>query len=750
MSEPQVNNNDPSQQDPMPSTATMAPDTNRDSTQTQIPAPSAQPAAPNTPAAPAAPSTQAAQPRPAQPAQPPTPKSLHASIFEGVLKTLGGGAQYINRTDPSTGEVTREPIQQSKGQLGKSILAGALAGMFGGMGARDAEGRHDPMKAAQEGFQAGQKPMQEQVAKLQGAADADTANRQIVMKNNLDLVHQQMAMTTQNHAMLESTIADNKAGVLADAATYDAALSGVDANDKTKKAIQASGLTHTQALAQLNGHWSDTLAIVSGQQMTKNPTTGVMETEPLYSLLNPNVKVKMSKEQADEFARYKPGYKNAYDLTGGNLKVGLHNYVSDTHEYNSYQHAEASLDRVKDALDSEGVNLAALASGKDGNAIKSAVIDMENASAQGGSIEAILQRLQGTGGGNIILKDMKISDSDIDEYTRAQQSANARAKEGGMGPKAPALQANVDSTNGLIGEIQDPKMRKDFENQIHPNMANSELDGLNKEIRSQLDADRTYAAANPAVDNPQGLIGEDYLTTLPVGKQNMLRGYGTGLLEISPRLAATKQGKALVEQIETAYPGYDVTKALAYAKLRNTITSGADSQGISRGNAAINHAGLFYDHITALSALPGIKTFDKLAAGDAAKLELDRAAVSSELAGAYKGGNAAPTEDEISEWKSKLNGATPDILKVQIKEALHLLKGKIQTYDDKWAAVAPPRVSVPSNVFSQEARKTYARVTGEAQPPRVDDIVTVKGQQVRITSMGQDGTAQVVPVTGAK
>ena len=243
-------------------------------------------------------------------------------------------------------------------------------------------------------------------------------------------------------------------------------------------------------------------------------------------------------------------------------------------------------------------------------------------------------------------------------------------------------------------------------------------------------------------------MGEEYLATQPVEKQNMLRMYGEGRAEISPRIAATKQGKALVEQIVTAYPGYDVTKAPSYAKLRTDITSGKDSAGISRGNAAINHAGLFYDHISYLSTLAGIKTFDKLAAGDAAKLEIDREAVASELAGAYKGGSAAPTQDEIKDWKDKLNGKTPQILKTQIQEALRLLRGKVQTYDDKWAATAPTTVPVPSNVFSQESRNTYSRVTGEKLPPRVDDVVTVKGQKMRITNIGEDGNFQAVPYGG--
>src|ERR1039458_3712462 len=155
----------------------------------QVPVPSAPAPSAPTPNQPTPqPAAPGAQPRPAQPQQP-TPRGLHSTIFDGVLKTLGGGTQYINKTDPNTGETTQVPITQSKGQLGKSILAGAIAGMFGGMGARDKEGRHDPAKAAQEGFAAGSKPMEQRVGQLQQTSDEDISRRQMVLKNNRSEEH---------------------------------------------------------------------------------------------------------------------------------------------------------------------------------------------------------------------------------------------------------------------------------------------------------------------------------------------------------------------------------------------------------------------------------------------------------------------------------------------------------------------------------------------------------------------------------
>jgi hypothetical protein len=367
-----------------------------------------------------------------------------------VLKTLGGGTQYINKTDPTTGETTQVPIQQSRGQLGKSILAGAIAGMFGGMGARDAEGRHDPMKAAQEGFQAGQKPMQDKVAQLQKTADEDTSRRQMVMKNNMDLMHQQMAMTHMQHSELQETADNNNKGILADAAAYDKNLSGLDVNDKTKQAVQGRGLTYTDALAKLNGHWSDTMAIVDGYQDTRNPQTGQMETEPTYAVLNPNVSIRMSEQQAAALAKFKPAYQNAYQSSGGNLKIPLQRAVADVHQLNSLNQTEAFFENAKDELGLKSAPDFSAIARKGGQPILDAVKDVENSIAQGGTPIDALNRLAGTGGGAQILKEMGVTNAQVSTLFNKQKSDAALAAQGGQGERAPGAQPQIAALNHSI------------------------------------------------------------------------------------------------------------------------------------------------------------------------------------------------------------------------------------------------------------------------------------------------------------
>ena len=101
-----------------------------------------EPATPSTPIqtqAPAAP-TPAPTPAPA-PAQAPQPMAQpqakapdHGNIFKSILGVLGGGDKTQYSVDPQTGTMSVSRVPQTKGQLARGILAGALTGLVAGAG----------------------------------------------------------------------------------------------------------------------------------------------------------------------------------------------------------------------------------------------------------------------------------------------------------------------------------------------------------------------------------------------------------------------------------------------------------------------------------------------------------------------------------------------------------------------------------------------------------------------------------------
>ena len=421
MNEPTVTTNPPAQSNAMGG----APTTTQDVSGPIIP--SAQPVVPSVqPAAPATTARIANQPTPIVATQPPA-VSLHASMFDKVLKAFGGGDQYITRTDPATGETTRTPLPQSRGQLGKNILAAAVTGMIQGAGARDQFGRHDPLAAARIGFQEGPKPLQQKVAAIQQASDEATSRKMMVMKANLDTAHLTLALNQGKQNMYEKIAANNQNGILKDALAYDQSLT-----DKSQPtAILKQGLSHDEALAALKGHWSDQLAQLDGYRQTENG-----DIVPTFTVLNPDVKVRMNEKSAADFARFNPQYRTAWDATDGNIQMSLHQYAVAQNTLNSLDHM--------DALFAQEAKVLGLKSTDFADAVKSigpvgmkAVLEAENAIGGGGTPVDALRRLSLAQGGSQILAKLGITPEKVSELYNQQISNAKLAEMGGMGDKAP-------------------------------------------------------------------------------------------------------------------------------------------------------------------------------------------------------------------------------------------------------------------------------------------------------------------------
>ena len=88
----------------------------------------------------------------------------------------------------------------------------------------------------------------------------------------------------------------------------------------------------------------------------------------------------------------------------------------------------------------------------------------------------------------------------------------------------------------------------------------------------------------------------------------------------------------------------------------------------------------------------------------------------------------------------------PGTLRSKVQEAAKLLQGKLSGYQNQWEAVAPKGVVAPLQIVGPKARQAYEHITGEKLPYNPGDVVTVKGQQVRIKAINPDGTLQVEAV----
>lgn len=626
-----------------------------------------QPTTPNQPVPNQNQPTQAAMPAPA--AQPATPKSLHESIYAHVLNTLRGQPMFVNRTDDQ-GNTTRVEVPNSRQSLGKSILAGALAGMFapGDTQTETPFGpRFDASKAIAVGGQAGVALQNQRQAQAQQQEDQAFARKQLVMKDNIDMVHQALAMAAQNHAMLQSTVDSNQKGILASAAQYDNELSAADANDPSKKAIIGSKMNHEQALAALNGHWSDQLAVVDGVKNTRNPQTGVWEPEPLYTILNPNINLKMTKEQADDFSRYNPAYKGLADKVGeDNLKLALPRYLADTHSYNSLRQFEPIAERVQDALpDSEGLNLAALTSGKDGKAVKDAVLDVENAMAQHGDISSVLHRLQGSAGGALILKDMGITDEDINDYTNKQLAAQQELLNKNPGKK-PVDPAKIQGLPALATSLGLDKPQTEAALAKVPTTVD-EYDTVVKGMQDQANKNRDFAASKEKESgNPKDI---DTLSDQLLQPNNLttMRDIGTRGTQREAIIAeASRKAKARGIPFDSGLINERVDFAKSYFDPK-----GKDSMNRRSLNNLVQHSGNLAElnhGVESRAANTAMNAIESQFGNEAYQKFLTETAVVKDEVTNYFAGGFAPNKEQKATWDRILaNEATPNQVEAFVK-----------------------------------------------------------------------------------
>lgn len=331
------------------------------------PATPATPAAPTTPSpAPAAPMAPTASPvAPAPPVAQNTPMvkpvsgaPMHSRIFDGILKTLSGGPVKVQMPDGSVREVP-----QTKSSMAKSILAGALTGMFSGgdiysKGAGGAD-RIDPAKVMSEGFQAGQNFRKGETAEAQRAIDDAQSRKMKNFDNNQKIFQQSLAMYGMRHANLDPVVKANQEGVLSAATEFDKTRPEGEPSIFVKQGLSGPEVMNQFKPDGTGYNLSDSNVILEGTRDVPDGKGGYAP-EPIYSIIRPDAKLKLTEDQAKALAKYYPQMENAWDLTKGNINFKSGQFVAMQHDINSLIHTEGTLKSLAaDMGSSNEIDLAA-------------------------------------------------------------------------------------------------------------------------------------------------------------------------------------------------------------------------------------------------------------------------------------------------------------------------------------------------------------------------------------------------------
>jgi hypothetical protein len=444
--------------------------------------------------------------------------------LDAVLKTATGGDVYY--TDP-TGQ--RKLAPQSRGTLGKTLIAATLAGLLSKDEYRQTP--YGPVRdftgTAGNAMAASQAKVNEMRNRPQKLSDEAQARKLMTIQNNSNLIALQSASARLKHENQK----DNAEAVATGLAPFQEYESLRTANNDPNqpKAFMAQGLSHDQVLAvgpdgKPAHKLSDSNVIQDGWTSKWNDATQQMEPEPTYAVLNPDLKdITLPPQVTEMLNKVNSQWKNIHAIVGGTVKVPVSSYVSAMHDYSAVMQGQQVLNTLNKTVNGgdakplsvDAVAAAARAGRDKGTNILPALYQLTHAVAgnnlpeDGQRPDNLLHTLLTSPNGSEILKLIGLTPEQAsqkaDEISNQRISATALAKEGGMGEKAPAAQEKISSVTGNINTNADlnPDDRKmllgnvpapDKDGIIH--MTNGQLEKLDNNFREVVATNKGIAEKN--------------------------------------------------------------------------------------------------------------------------------------------------------------------------------------------------------------------------------------------------------------
>jgi hypothetical protein len=277
-----------------------------------------------------------------------------AGALDAVLKQATGGDVYY--TDP---QGNRKLSPQSRGNLGKTLIAATLAGMLAPDSYRQTP--YGPVRdyngTAGNAASAASDVIQKRRDQVQKLSDDQQSKKLMTIQNNAALVALQSASARLKHENQEQ----NSAAVETTLTPFKEYESTRDPNDqKTPKAFMAQGLTHDQVLAKgpdgkAAHQLTDSNIIQDGWTQKYNEATGQMEPEPTYAVLNPDLKdIQLPKNVTEMLSKTNSQWKDIHAVVGGNVRIPVNAYVSAMHDYSAVMQGQQVLETLNETVNGKG------------------------------------------------------------------------------------------------------------------------------------------------------------------------------------------------------------------------------------------------------------------------------------------------------------------------------------------------------------------------------------------------------------
>ncbi len=185
--------------------------------------------------------------------------------------------------------------------------------------------------------------------------------------------------------------------------------------------------------------------------------------------------------------------------------------------------------------------------------------------------------------------------------------------------------------------------------------------------------------------------------------------------------------------LSSQYPDYDAKEYQSRQSALTGFKSGIQARNITSANTVVGHLGSLMDAAEKMQN-SGFKPWNIV--GNAARsatgghpalvdFETKRNAAVTELAALFKGTGAAPTNQEIKEWREAINpNMTPQEMQTAIQAMVELMGSRMNALQEQWdKGVKNPR-DIP--FLTPESRRTLQRLG--VHPEHVDPVAGSRQQ----------------------
>jgi hypothetical protein len=254
-----------------------------------------------------------------------------------------------------------------------------------------------------------------------------------------------------------------------------------------------------------------------------DPETGKTKVVPTFSILNPDAKTPVSQSFIDKAAKINPSFATAWDKTNGDVRLTLQRQVTQMHQVNSVLHAEDMLQGAADNADNDPLlkqlglkknveDSLASAVRNDPQALR-ALLQYENANAQGGDTAAGLRRLLQAPGSQAIFTALGTTTDKAQRYIDAvanQKIADTeRAKEGMLKPNAPASDAEKQAARDVIGQLPKEQQNEMLVTVNNPDgVTRGDVKDVMKQARDQYNKNRELDPNGTGISTTQSYPNE--------------------------------------------------------------------------------------------------------------------------------------------------------------------------------------------------------------------------------------------------